>query len=286
MCKLPAWRVLLCRVQRGPNVCLCTEAVHTRAVLGESNRGIACRHVHSLHRKPPPFADGILLQSSVSFRTAVCWRQQSPKLLAGHCLPKSIMSALALIMGFSLLHWVCSPLFLSPKVCTADFKLNSGHLGLCAGGKAENHLDPGLWHVEVTCSPSMQAVMAQIFELFEGNTQDVLTKVSAGIPETELWQAYGVDIKGRLENSNGVMITKSSRGTVQGIYRFFALNEGKPCTCPRSVEASESSVNALEPARSGKLCFTLWVDLQSRRSWKVKGFAWGALQGGHAFRGV
>ena len=48
---------------------------------------------------------------------------------------------------------------------------------------------------------------------------------------------FGVDIKGRLEDSNGVMVTKSSRSTVQGIYRFFALEGGKPLTCPRSVEA-------------------------------------------------
>ncbi len=85
--------------------------------------------------------------------------------------------------------------------------------------------------------------MAQVFKLFRGNTQEVLTRVNAGIPETELWQAFGVDIKGRLEDSNGVMVTKSSRGTVQGDYRFFALKGGKPLACPRSVEALESSVN-------------------------------------------
>ena len=42
---------------------------------------------------------------------------------------------------------------------------------------------------------------------------------------------------------------------------FFALKGGKPLTCPWSVEALESNVNAwsLRTQETSKLCFTLWT---------------------------
>eukprot|EP00891_Asterochloris_glomerata_P007141 jgi/Astpho2/7141/fgenesh1_pg.00111_%23_10_t len=63
--------------------------------------------------------------------------------------------------------------------------------------------------------------MAQLFQVFRGNTQEELTKVKANTREGMLLKALGSN-KGRLEDSNGAVVTEDSKDPVLGDYRFFA----------------------------------------------------------------
>ena len=78
----------------------------------------------------------------------------------------------------------------------------------------------------------MQA-MAQIFKVYSGNTQEVLTKVKAGTREGMLLKALG-STKGRLEDSNGAVVTEDSTDPALGEYRFFADAAGKQLPLMRS----------------------------------------------------
>ena len=64
--------------------------------------------------------------------------------------------------------------------------------------------------------------MAEHFKVFSAATDGVLTRIMPGTPEADLWQQLVTEsIKGRLEDSSGIMVTKSSKRTAQGDYRFF-----------------------------------------------------------------
>ena len=68
--------------------------------------------------------------------------------------------------------------------------------------------------------------MAQLFQVFRGNTQEELTKVKANTREGMLLKALGSN-KGRLEDSNGAVVTEDSTDPVLGDYRFFADAAGR-----------------------------------------------------------
>ena len=78
--------------------------------------------------------------------------------------------------------------------------------------------------------------MAQLFEVYSGNTQEVLTKVKAGTREGMLLKALG-STKGRLEDSNGAVVTEDSTDPALGEYRFFADVAGKQLPLMRSSGA-------------------------------------------------
>lgn len=89
-------------------------------------------------------------------------------------------------------------------------------------------IDTDLWHNQADCNPSVQAAMAQHFKVFKSDTAGVLARIMPGTPEAELWQQLVTEsIKGRLEDSSGIMVMKSSKRTVQGHYRFFADAAGR-----------------------------------------------------------
>ena len=70
--------------------------------------------------------------------------------------------------------------------------------------------------------------MAEHFKIFRADTDGVLTRVMPGTPEAEMWQQLVTEsIKGRLEDSSGIMVTKSSKRTAQGDYRFFVDAAGR-----------------------------------------------------------
>ena len=74
----------------------------------------------------------------------------------------------------------------------------------------------------------MQAAMAQHFKVFRADTAGVLTRIMPGTPEAELRQQLVTEsIKGRLEDSSGIMVMKSSKRPAQGDYRFFADAAGR-----------------------------------------------------------
>ena len=65
----------------------------------------------------------------------------------------------------------------------------------------------------------MQAAMAQHFKVFRADTDVVLTRIMPDTPEADLWQQLVTEsIKGRLEDSSGIMVTKSSKLTAKGHY--------------------------------------------------------------------
>ena len=70
--------------------------------------------------------------------------------------------------------------------------------------------------------------MAQHFKVFRADTDVVLTRIMPDTPEADLWQQLVTEsIKGRLEDSSGIMVTKSSKLTAKGHYRFFADSAGR-----------------------------------------------------------
>ena len=87
-----------------------------------------------------------------------------------------------------------------------------------AGGK---HSYPCLAYQTLTSSNNnMIAVhpcrlpMAEHFVIFRANTGGVLTRILRGTPEAELWQQLvPISINGRLEDSSGIVVTKSSMRT-------------------------------------------------------------------------
>ena len=70
--------------------------------------------------------------------------------------------------------------------------------------------------------------MTQHLKIFNAGTGGVLTRIQPGASEAELWQQLVTDgMKGRLEDSNGIMVTKFSVRIAKGDYRFFAEAAGR-----------------------------------------------------------
>ena len=128
------------------------------------------------------------------------------------------------MMGFSLLHWVRRSLLLCCFVCMADCKLNQG-IQACVQEPSTGI--QGLWHIQAGCSLCMQAAMAQLFKVYIENTKKKLTNVKADTCEGMLLKALVTSIKGRLEDSNGAVVTEDSTDPVLGEYRFFVDAAGR-----------------------------------------------------------
>ena len=78
--------------------------------------------------------------------------------------------------------------------------------------------------------------MAPLFKVYRGNTKEVLTKVKAGTLEGMLLKALG-STRGRLEDSDGAVVTEDSTEPAQGCTRFFADAAGRQLPQMRSSGA-------------------------------------------------
>lgn len=71
-------------------------------------------------------------------------------------------------------------------------------------------------------------MQAAIFKVFEGDTGGVLPRIHPGAPEADLRQQLVTEsIIGRLEDSNGILVTKTSTQTAYGDCRIFADAAGR-----------------------------------------------------------
>ena len=72
----------------------------------------------------------------------------------------------------------------------------------------------------------LQAAMADLIMVLEGDSQVVLDKFAAGTLESDLWQELVTpSARGRLLSSSGTRVTQLSKARAHGDYRFYAATE-------------------------------------------------------------